>query len=448
MRTIIDLTEFNSWSGHLTGVQRVVNGFATALGDDIDSEVETLFVGFDAKHKVFRQIPFERYREMTKPVAQESHTTQSMPASMSAKQRLKGIAKKVYYKTPMQIQNKLTPARKAKLKKVMRQTITQARAIMESQRRPALLGSSADVFSFRKDDVVLLAGRAWDNSDSMTVLEGMKANQGIKLAYVVYDLIPIYQQHTFGLGLTERYSHYLFRILKNADYLFPISDSSHHDVLRYADELGIARLPVIHTVRLGDDIPGGEVAEPPAFIKNPASFTMCVGTIEARKNHTEIYYAYKLAASKGVELPDMYIVGKPGWLTEDVIYFMQYDADIKDKITIINNVSDGELTWMYKRALFTVFPSQYEGWGLPIAESLALGTPCIASNTSSMIEIAPEYVDHISPFDTGELLERMAYYTNPKRSDERRKEIAKAYHPHSWSDTMKTITEVSRETTN
>lgn len=433
MRVIIDLTEFNTWSGHLTGVQRVVHGFAAALGDEVDGDLETVFVGFDARQKVFHQVSYEHFRAMTTTTKQESSAVQAVPTGLSAKQQLKGIAKKIYFKAPIQLQNKLSPERKERLKSIARQTLAQARALKTRRHNQTLLAGSNEEFIFRKDDIALLAGRAWDNNGSMDVLEGIKVNTGIKLAYVVYDLIPIYQQHTFGPGLTERYSQYLFRILKNANYLFPISESSHRDVLKYADELGITRLPVIKTVRLGDDIPGDETATTPTFIKDPASFTMTVGTIEARKNHTEIYYAYKLAASKGIELPDMYIIGSPGWLTGDIIYFIQHDADVKDKITIIHNVSDEELSWMYKHALFTVYPSQYEGWGLPIAESLALGTPCIASNTSSMIEIAPaEYVDYISPFDTAELMNKMAHYAKPKNSQEKRRIIQSGYKLHSW----------------
>lgn len=443
MRVVVDLTEFNTWSGHLTGVQRVVNGLAASLGTETDDNTpETLFVAFDVKHKAFRQIPYGHFLAMTKPAEQDGSAVQLASTSLSTKQRLKGIAKKIYYKAPIQIQNRLTPERKAKLKNIAKQTIAQARAIKARQYRPALLREGSEEFNFLKDDVVLVAGRAWDHSESMAVLENAKASKGIKLAYVVYDLIPIYQQHTFGPGLTERYSQYLFRILKKADYLFPISESSHRDILKYAKEVGIIRLPVIKTVRLGDDIPGDAAETPPAFVKNPASFTVCVGTIEARKNHMEIYYAYKLATEKGIDLPEMYIVGKPGWLTGDVLYFIQHDTDVKDKITILSNVSDEELGWMYKKALFTVFPSQYEGWGLPIAESLALGTPCIASNTSSMVEIAPKLVDHVSPFDTNELLEKMTHYTKPENSNKRRKEIEKAYRPYQWNVTAKTILKV------
>lgn len=433
MRVVIDLTEFNTWSGHLTGVQRVVHGFAAALGDEVDSELETVFVGFDARQKVFHQVSYEHFRALTTSTAQESGgAAQAVSASLSTKQQLKSVAKKIYYKAPMRIQNKFTPERKERLKNIAKRTLAQARAIKTQRRNQILLGGSSEEFTFKKGDIVLLAGRAWDNNNCMSVLEDVKTSRGVKLAYVVYDLIPIYQQHTFGPGLTERYSQYLFRILRNADYLFPISDSSHRDLLRYADEVGITRLPVIKTVRLGDDIPGDEAANPPAFIKNPVSFTMTVGTIEARKNHMEIYYAYKLAAEKGIDLPDMYIIGKPGWLTGDVIYFIQHDLEVKDKITIIHNVSDEELAWMYRHALFTVYPSQYEGWGLPIAESLALGTPCIASNTSSMVEIAPEYVDHVSPFDTGELMDKMAHYSKPKNSESKRRVIESGYKLHSW----------------
>lgn len=430
-RIVVDLTEFRTWSGHLTGVQRVVHGLAKAL-----YETEDAAVAYVTFNKSFEQVDI---RELLNTINSKEHTATSVDTAIGFRRKAKTILQKAYHKTPAVVKDHLTPARKDKLKRVIKAAYHKAQKLKNIKNYRPEVASSAEKFEFKAGDVLLSAGRAWDDPTYITRLEEIKKTQNIELAYVVYDLIPIYQQHTFGQGLTERYSRYLYRILKHADYLLPISKSSAADIRRFANEIGVLELPQIEVIRLGDDIADKESATQPSFIRNPGSFTMCVGTIEARKNHMAIYYAYKLAAEKGISLPDMYIVGRPGWLTGDVIYFLQHDLEIKDKITFVHDVSDDELAWMYKNALFTTYPSQYEGWGLPIAESLSHGTPAIASHASSMAEIAPKLVDYVSPFDTAEFLEKMVYYSDEAHSMQKRKTITKEYKQHTWQHTVKTI---------
>lgn len=438
-RIIIDLTEFNKWSGHLTGVQRVVYGVAKGFEEDGANDHELRYVTFDGKQG-FKELAYEDFNSVVAPV----QTQASQPAGdggNSRKKRLKIVVKKVYYRTPRIVRNYFTPVRQEKVIRKAKAVYGRLKSLRTVGKQAGLRAQSAP-FTFERGDIIVSAGRAWDDSRYVDALEQVKVSHGVKIAYVVYDLIPIYQQHTFGPGLTERYSRYLYRILKAGDYLFPISKATERDLKKFAAEIGIIHLPAIKTMRLGDDIPGAPASEKPAFIKNPAAFTMAVGTIEARKNHTELYYAYKLAAAEGVELPDLYIIGSPGWLTGDVLHFLQQDIQLKDKITILHNVSDDELAWMYKHALFSVYPSQYEGWGLPIAESIAFGTPCIASNTSSMIEIAPKFVTHVSPFDTRELFEQMRTHSDPKFSQAERARIESGYKLYSWTRTTATLLHV------
>ena len=66
----------------------------------------------------------------------------------------------------------------------------------------------------------------------------------------------------------------------------------------------------------------------------------------------------------------------------------------------MHNCSDEELAWMYKNCAFSIYPSFYEGWGLPIAESAFYGAPCLASSTSSMPEVAGSAVDYFNPAST------------------------------------------------
>jgi glycosyltransferase involved in cell wall biosynthesis len=109
-------------------------------------------------------------------------------------------------------------------------------------------------------------------------------------------------------------------------------------------------------------------------------------------------------------------------------------------IVQLNQVNDAELDLLYRHALFTVFPSLYEGWGLPVSESLAYGKFCIASNTSSLPEVGGDLVEYLDSWDLPAWVERLAYYfDNPKELKKREKKIASDYIPITWADTARVL---------
>ncbi len=98
---------------------------------------------------------------------------------------------------------------------------------------------------------------------------------------------------------------------------------------------------------------------------------------------------------------------------------------------------DAELQWLYKNCLFGVYPSFYEGWGLPVAESLANGKLCLASRIPSVREIGADLIDYFSPYDSGECLEEVWKYCTDRDELQRRQvAIAAGYHRVSWSQTV------------
>ncbi len=160
-------------------------------------------------------------------------------------------------------------------------------------------------------------------------------------------------------------------------------------------------------------------------------FTLTVGTIEAKKNHYLLYYVYKLAKARGIVLPKMAVVGRLGWHTQEMYDIMTQDPEVKDSLVFLHNTSDEELAWLYDNCLFTVQPSWHEGWGIPIAESVGRGVPCLCSNTSSMVEIAEGIVDHFSPSSADECLAGMQRLLDKQYLAAARKR-ATSYRPHSW----------------
>jgi glycosyltransferase involved in cell wall biosynthesis len=72
---------------------------------------------------------------------------------------------------------------------------------------------------------------------------------------------------------------------------------------------------------------------------------------------------------------------------------------VRGRLILLATPTDAELLWLYQHCLFTLFPSAYEGWGLPVAEALAHGKYCICSRAASLPEIADDLIDYHDPFD-------------------------------------------------
>ena len=93
---------------------------------------------------------------------------------------------------------------------------------------------------------------------------------------------------------------------------------------------------------------------------------------------------------------------------------------------------------MYENCAFTVYPSLYEGWGLPIAESFAFGKPCIASNKSSMPEVGQHYAEYFSPYNADALATLILRYSDTKYLESRTK-LLQSYQPNTWDETAKAV---------
>lgn len=120
----------------------------------------------------------------------------------------------------------------------------------------------------------------------------------------------------------------------------------------------------------------------------PARYLLFVGTLEPRKNLTTLLKAYaRLRAEQRDHGVKLVVVGRKGWLYAEIFETAQALA-LHDDVLFTDYVEDQDLPEFYRGALLLVFPSLYEGFGLPILEAMASGVPVIASDTSSMPEVA------------------------------------------------------------
>ena len=122
-------------------------------------------------------------------------------------------------------------------------------------------------------------------------------------------------------------------------------------------------------------------------------YVLMVSTIEPRKNHMLAFNAWSrmLKTRERASIPYLVCVGAPGWMNEALYTRLERDEDLAERIIILRNVSDQTLNQLYDRAQFTIFPSLYEGWGLPISEALAHGKVPLVSNVSAHPEAGGEH---------------------------------------------------------
>ncbi|MCJ7737709.1 MAG: glycosyltransferase family 4 protein, partial [Anaerolineae bacterium] len=137
----------------------------------------------------------------------------------------------------------------------------------------------------------------------------------------------------------------------------------------------------------------------------PETFILTVGTIEPRKNLPRLLDAVAQLHDRGLEIP-LVIAGKAGWRSETVLNRLKR-LQAEHIVYRIGFVDDTDLPGLYRAATLFVYPSLYEGFGLPVLEAMASGVPVITSNTSSLPEVAGDAAVLIDPTNTDEIAAAM-----------------------------------------
>ncbi|MEW5718373.1 MAG: glycosyltransferase family 1 protein [Chloroflexota bacterium] len=187
---------------------------------------------------------------------------------------------------------------------------------------------------------------------------------------------------------------------RRADHIIAVSESTKRDTIRL---LGVpeSKVTVIHEAAhplfepIADDSAGEFVR---AHYNLPSEFILFVGTIEPRKNLPTLLRAFRRLRDNYKSEAVLAIAGNRGWLVEQVDQVIA-ELRLGDTVRFLGNVRNEELVYLYNAAKLFVFPSLYEGFGLPPLEAMACGTPVIVSNVSSLPEVVGDAGLLIDPED-------------------------------------------------
>lgn len=416
----IDVTDLKRWKGPRTGIPRVVSQISTHLLTDARAKPCI----FDETAGVFR--PLEAAEILFPDVPAAPAPAPGGSAVVRGGGRLKALF-------PAELRDPLRDLIFAAYR-TLRGLFAFLKAFPHKMFAKSA-GRPTDTLSFQKGDVLLALGSTWGSRGYGEAVWRLKQAQGFRVAHFIHDLIPVRFPHFFGPGFGEAFQAWALDALWISDLLITNSERSAADVRDVATELDL-RCPPIEIVRLADEPTKVEASQRPKHPEIAKDFVLCVGTLEVRKNPELAYQAWKLLLELSeAETPQLVWVGSEGWLSHDWRYKVQQDPAIRGKILWLGGVSDEELDWLYSHCLFTIYPSLYEGWGLPVAESLARGKYVVTAGNSSMPEIGGALADYHSPWKAEELaslVARAIVDTDYRQAKEA--EIRDAYRTTSWAD--------------
>lgn len=254
--------------------------------------------------------------------------------------------------------------------------------------------------------------------------------------FMLHDLIPIDHPEYFRPGEAARHRVRIDTVLRHADVIVANSDFTRRSLQRHAGE----KTPPIDVVPLGvsqNFIDRPEVAAVDASIP----YFVVVGTIEPRKNLEFLLTLWRRWTDHGKrQRARLVIVGRRGWDIENVANLLDRSAGLAPTVIEVQALSDAGMIALLRGAAALIAPSWVEGFGLPIAEAMALGVPVLASDIEAHREVGGSFAEYIGPLDGRGWVQALDDYC-AKDSGRRRARLTalRDYRPPVWSAHMARI---------
>ena len=264
-------------------------------------------------------------------------------------------------------------------------------------------------------DQLVVLGATWAIDGIDDCFQALKDKHGVEIHQLIHDLIPIITPEHIAGDFANEFYRWLTTCTGYCTGFFANSKNTAKDLAAFIAEIGIER--PIQTVPLAQDFT--IIQDPsPRKIKGPdgafkarversmqvrrdilnlskTPFVLVVGTMESRKNIWRLALAWqRLSRETDIELPKLVFAGKPGWYNDDFNQLNQFTGNLGGYIQFADRPTDTELAYLYETCVFTAMVSFYEGWGLPIGESLAFGKTGVVANNSSMPEVGGDMVEY------------------------------------------------------
>lgn len=467
MRLWIDVEDIFQYAKHskrLSGIQRVVFELQNALFELSPNNVA--FVRHDITGKSFTIVsPSELdiiFNKLSKPVDLVQLQSIKDIAPSSPRVSLgRRIGRLVLASLPLEVANQLRHFRAHQIEAL--RSLRNAAKVgyryiirgVDKKSSPLTTGINQkgekrpEFFDSRtvQGDWLISLGSPWNVEGYASMVQSTCTRNGLNFAILLYDIIPLRRPEWCDHNLVNSFNNWFSSVVPLADRVIAISHTTARDAEKYASETGMKLKSRIATIPLGTGLGRSTAALRTERLPPRGSFVLFVSTIEARKNHVLAFRLWRelLASMSREQVPTLVFAGRVGWLVADLMQQLKNADWLGGKILLIEEPSDGELTALYEDCLFTIYPSLFEGWGLPVTESLAHGTPCLAANASSLPEAGGALVRYFDPDNLHDALRTVRELLDNRAGLAAwRTEIRENFRPISWSESGAAILRLIR----
>jgi len=222
-----------------------------------------------------------------------------------------------------------------------------------------------------------------------------------KSAAVVHDLAwsKFPKAYTLKQRLMQRFA--LFNISRKAARLICVSESTRSDLIT-RKPFTKNKTSVVHLAGVAYE----PIPHPKDILNLKSDYFLAGGRLDQRKNVVNVVKAYYLAREKGIK-EKLVLIGDPGYGYEEILAEIDSNSQYKKDIIMAGYMGPDRLKDLFPGASAFVFPSLYEGFGLPVLEAMGAGTPVITANTSSLPEVAGEAAILVDPDNSSQIAEAM-----------------------------------------
>ncbi|MBB3475460.1 glycosyltransferase family 1 protein [Sphingomonas sp. BK345] len=290
---------------------------------------------------------------------------------------------------------------------------------------------------FAPATVLVNLGTSWADRNYLLDVRVARARDAMVYVPLIFDLIPLIEPRWFVRSLVRDYRAWFGSLLHSADGVLAISEATRRDLLRVSAEWQ-APVPgdAVPVVRLDGDFrqDAADARAVREYGLEPGGYVLLVSTLEPRKNHLGAFRAWLALAQRLGEaaVPRLVCVGGRGWLNEELHQFRRDHPALGRLVIILHGVPDDTLAALYEHCLFALYPSFYEGWGLPVSEALSYGKVPAISRVSSLPEAGGRFARYFDPAAPADIAAAALALLDTPTRHAAEQAIRADYAPRSW----------------
>ncbi len=415
-RLIFDLTTTALWSGPPVGIVRVESEFGRWALAHVEEMVPAFF---DPENRRFRRLGHGMAASLiTQDAAVDTLSFVSPARQGKRKSDRIPAAIRPFAMWVLQFRRSLLQA----LERVRLGTANARIALLADMAQRAIMNDKHRAIMVRSDgsrrahfsmemvlgpfvnltagDTLVCAGAGWAHNDIAAIIE-LKRKVGFRFVVLCFDIIPVMFPHYYKSADAKAHRDYCHRAFPAADLVIFNSRTIEADVRRYCSAHGLA-LGETAVCPLGADTGARPATEALPAGLEPGRYALLVSTIEPRKGHRLIYEAWIKLLEAGIPQRSRFklvFAGREGWMVGDLMRDLRRNARIAGTIEILTDASDAQVAALYRDAAFCLYPSRYEGYGLPLVEAFRHGKAVLASTGGAVPEVVGEFSPCLDPDD-------------------------------------------------